>query len=189
MEDWRDGEGQGASSADKAAALAAAEAAADALIFGDRGLPTKLPAEMQDAEAAADALLKADLAFDLARQSQGGGGSHSRAFAAQPPSPVRKPETVLDSIKHQAAAAALLDDLRNETLKSTRLEKIISRLVGELRAAKVHAASASLGGAESALATFKQLHARLEQQLLDNSAAVCMLQGEVRRGLEAVTTA
>ncbi|KOO30371.1 hypothetical protein Ctob_004441 [Chrysochromulina tobinii] len=189
MEDWRDGEGQGASSADKAAALAAAEAAADALIFGDRGLPTKLPAEMQDAEAAADALLKADLAFDLARQSQGGGGSHSRAFAAQPPSPVRKPETVLDSIKHQAAAAALLDDLRNETLKSTRLEKIISRLVGELRAAKVHAASASLGGAESALATFKQLHSRLEQQLLDNSAAVCMLQGEVRRGLEAVTTA
>ena len=89
----------------------------------------------------------------------------------------------------QAAAAALLDDLRNETLKSTRLEKIISRLVGELRAAKVHAASASLGGAESALATFKQLHARLEQQLLDNGAAVCMLQGEVRRGLEAVTTA
>ena len=30
---------------------------------------------------------------------------------------------------------------------------------------------------------------RLEQQLLDNGAAVCMLQGEVRRGLEAVTTA
>ena len=189
MEDWPGGSGQGTSSADKAAALAAAEAAADALIFGDRGLPTKLPADVQDAEAAADALLKADLALDLARQSHSGGGSHSRAFAAQLPSPVRKPEMVIDSIKHQAAAAALLDDLRNETLKSTRLEKIISRLVAELRAAKVHAASASLGGAESALGTFKQLHARLEQQLLDNGAAVCMLQGEVRRGLEAVTTA
>lgn len=155
------------------AALAAAEAAADALIFGDRGLPQGLAA----AEAAADALLHADRGAGMGGGGVGGGGMLS---------PVRKPEDVLDQVRQQAAAAALLDELRTEVAKSSRLEKIISKLVGELRVSKVHAATTGLEGASQVLAAFEQIHGKLNQALADNVTAVGVLEAAVRRGFDNV---
>ena len=90
-----------------AAALAAAEAAADALMLSDRGLGTD-PAQ---AEAAADALLR---------------GSPRATPQRLGCSPQRRPGAVLSELRHQAAAEALLDDLRTEVLKGERLEKVSS---------------------------------------------------------------
>ena len=87
-------------------------------------------------------------------------------------------------MQSRAATAALLDELRLESLKSTRLEKIISKLMTELRAAKLQAASAGCG--KAALTSFESISSRLEAQLRDNATAVGVVEVTLRKGLETV---
>ena len=53
---------------------------------------------------------------------------------------------MLAELRQRGAASSLVEELRLESAKSARLEKIISKLMGELRAAKLHAAATGGGG-------------------------------------------
>jgi len=90
----------------------------------------------------------------------------------------------LPELRQRAAASALVEELRLEGAKSARLEKIISKLMGELRAAKLHAAAA--GGGPRALGAFEAATTRLEAQLRDNATSVGALEVTLRKGLETV---
>ena len=90
----------------------------------------------------------------------------------------------LPELRQRAAASALVEELRLEGSKSARLEKIISKLMGELRAAKLHAAAA--GSGPRALSAFESAATRLEGQLRDNATSVSALEVTLCKGLETV---
>ena len=127
-------------------------------------------AASEEAEAQAAALAAAEAAADALFESDG---------CASDPLEAERPE-----MQSRAATAALLDELRLESLKSTRLEKIISKLMTELRAAKLQAASAGCG--KAALTSFESISSRLEAQLRDNATAVGVVEVTLRKGLETV---
>ena len=66
------------------------------------------------------------------------------------------------------------------------MEKIISKLVAELRVAKLQAAGAE--GSRVALAAFTAITRRLEASLAENISAVASLSGTVRKGCELVVS-
>jgi hypothetical protein len=151
-----DGYAEEAGEADEAtAALAAAEAAADALLAGD---DTPHDAATEAAEEESATLLS----------------SHS----------TRATSPRCSELRQQAAAAALLDELRLEALKSARLEKIISNLMVKLRTAKL--SEVANGDGANARVAFCAAAERLELALQDNERSLQALDGTMRLGLETV---
>ena len=143
-----------AADGDEAALLAAAEAAADALLAGDTGAHTS---------GATDA-------------------GASGGIAAG------KPEEAVEARRHElherAMGEALLEELRLEGLKSERLERVIAKLMGELRAAKLHAAAVGVQ-VRPALDALSSVAERVEAALATTAASVGALDVTVRRGLDA----
>ena len=79
---------------------------------------------------------------------------------------------------------ALLEELRLEGLKSERLERVIAKLMGELRAAKLHAAAVGVQ-VRPALDALSSVAERVEAALATTAASVGALDVTVRRGLDA----
>lgn len=130
-------------------------------------------AALAAAEAAADALLVGDGGGGLAATGEPRGyAPHGAAGGAGGAAEMRT----------RAAAAALLEELRLEGAKSARLEKIISKLMVELRAAKLHAAAR--GSGRVAIGTFHAIGGRLETALRENVAAVESLDANLRDRLD-----
>lgn len=153
----------------QAEALAAAEAAADALFMSD-GIGG-------GASPLVDAW-KAAPGRSHARSNAGDGGD---GVVCGGEGDDMGP---LAELRQRGAASSLVEELRLESAKSARLEKIISKLMGELRAAKLHAAAT--GGGQRALLAFEAAAARLEAQLRDNATSVGALEVTLRKGLETV---
>ena len=163
----------------QAEALAAAEAAADALFASDglmdRVSPSAMLSTPQSATPPSAAILT-DAAMDASTPLTAG----LTAGGWEGPQGKRG-----DDLRQQAAAAALVEELRLEGAKSARLERIIGKLMAELRAAKLHAAGA--GGAQRSMAAFDTVAERLEAQLRDHSHSMIALEGSMHRGLEVVS--
>ena len=133
---------------------------------GDDQASREEAAALAAAEAAADALFEAD---GMAVSSSSDAASSSSSSS---------------DTRQRAAAAALLEELRLEGAKSQRLEKIISRLMSELRTSKVEAAAGG-GGGRAALASFTAIGERVEGLLRDNAFAFANLNCTLRKGLDS----
>jgi hypothetical protein len=142
-------------------------------------LPSSEAAAIAAAEAAADALFASD-ALDV---TAGGAASDVGGDGGGTCVPVVVDDRCAE-LRQRAAAAALLDELRMQSAKSARLEKIISRLMGELRAAKLHAVGSGAG--QAALASFDAATCRLEAAMRDTASSVDGIDGTLRAGFEAV---
>ena len=123
-------------------------------------------AALAAAEAAADALLTSDCISD-------DDGWVGRAVD----------EGQCAEVRQRAAAAALLDELRLEGAKSHRLEKIISRLMGELRAAKLKEAIGD--GGKGALASCGAIATRVDGALRDHARSLSAVDATLKGGLNA----
>ena len=130
---------RGACTDEEAAALAEAEAAADALLTSDHHIDDGCPREPDEKQCA--------------------------------------------ELRQRAAAAALLEELRLEGAKSHRLEKIISRLMGELRTAKLKEAIGDEG--KGALASFGAIAAKIEGALRDNAKGLSIVDSTLKSRFDA----
>ena len=148
----------------------------------DRSTSEPAEAALAAAVAAADALIFADAADDGRTEA---GSNDTTPHHAAPTSPTAGRAYAIEAVQQRAAAAELLEELRQESAKSTRLERIIARLMTELRQTKVQLASGGLEAGQLALAAFDQDVARIEKALHQNSTAVAVLDDTVRKGLQA----
>lgn len=160
-----------------AAALAAAEAAADALFASDRALLDH--ASPAAGTAALDSENAVDVGDAYARAACTPGGAGAGAALGVGGGV----EAACGELRQRAAAAALLEELRLEGAKSHRLERIISKLMSELRNAKLHAASGH--ATKISRASFADAGTRLQAALADNAAGLRVLDGTLRTGLDA----
>ena len=144
----------------QAEALAAAEAAADALFVSDGigGGTSPVMAGWPAANSSSSSGLSPSL---MSRMDGGMGGGMDGGMDGGMGGG-GDDDGPLPELRQRAAASALVEELRLEGAKSARLEKIISKLMGELRAAKLHAAAA--GGGPRALGAFEAATTRLEAQ-------------------------